>query len=336
MFLSIDILQGRHRRKPKSEEQCISTNHFLFSLESIALAHTNKQLPVEKSVLRAYMKFNSRLLATQRLTMVTVEVYMKFSETNDSEKVLAGVHIVPVTAQFSQWVEINVTDGIRMLWPLIAEDSHLEVTLTVGIDCQLNMRVPAIVINPANIPLSKPTRRKKKLPHQPFLVVELSDETIKAIVRNESIGTFSEGDLGMVSINDKNVTNNETRKKRYTSTSGCHIEDFSVNFHLIEIKYIQAPMGYNARQCRGLCDHDFLSLNGRFGNNHAKIMAGARKLFEISQTSSSHDYQFNTEPKGPCCVPTRYSSMTVIEMDKDMTIKYTVYPSMIVEACGCR
>lgn len=319
----IDILQGRYRKKHKAGENCTSKSNFLFNLKSMALEHSDNQLSVEKSLLRAYMKFNSRWLEEQEPAIVTVEVYMKFLESNDSKNVLAGTHSVPVTAQFSQWVEINVTEGIRTLGLPTVDETNLEVTLILS--CQLNTpRVPAIFINPATIPLSKALRRKKKLLLQPFLLVHLSDERIKAIVRNESID--SSNDVEIFNMPDGNTTHSGTRKKR--DSSGCHIEEFFVNFNHIAIKYIQSPVGYNAKQCSGSCTHDFLSLNGGFGNNHAKIMAGARKLFEISSD------QFTTEPKGPCCVPTSYSSMTVIEFDVDL--KYRVYPSMVVEACGCR
>lgn len=300
----------------------------------MAQAHAKKQLPVEKSILRAYMGVIPRLLNSQGSAVVNVEAYMKLLGRNDSTKVLAGMHSVTVTSSFSEWVEINVTEGVRKLWPPTVEDTDLEVTLLLTTDCQLSRKVPAAFTNPATISLSHARKRKRLTTLQPFLVVHLSDETIKEIVRNESINTLDEGDMEIDIILDENMSNTGTRRKRSAQTPGCHIEDFSVNFHKIEIKYIIAPVSYNARTCTGSCDNDFLSRNGRFGNNHAKIMAGARARFEDSQRTA----QFYTEPKGPCCTPTKYSSLTVIERGEreDKTIRYVTYPSMRVEACGCR
>lgn len=336
-ILLIDILQGIYRRKLKGGKRCTSMNRFLFSWTAMAQEHENKQLPVEKSILRVYMEVIPRLLNSQRSAVVTIEAYMKLSGQNDSMKVLGGEHSVTVTTKFEQWVEINVTGGIRKLWPPTMEEPDLEVTLVLRTDCRLSRKVPAAFTNPATISLSQAKRRKRLSARQPFLVIHLSDETIKEIVRNESINdSTDEGDLETASIQDGNTASGETRGKRFASVPGCQLENYFVNFSMIEINYIQAPVGYNARQCKGSCDHDFLTVNGRFGNNYAKIMAGTRKVYEIEQQSSIKRHTFSSEPKGPCCVPTKYSSMTMIEMGKDRNLKYTVYPSMVVESCGCR
>ena len=302
---------------------------FVFKWKSLALAYQKNQLSVEKSVLRAHLKAVPKFLNPEESAQVTLQVYMKLSERNDREKVIVNTHNYSVNEHFSQWIEINVRDGVRSFWPPTVEEPDLELSLELSIDCTLERRVPVRFTNPATISLDKP-KRKKNLPLQPFLVLHLSDEIVKDIVRKESENISDDGSLEMGEFQDGDHTN-ATRRKRFVSRSDCHLEDFEIKFAKVEIDYIRSPLTYNARQCKGSCSHNFLSTNGHFGNNHAKLMAGARKRFKMPEHSLNI-----TEPKGPCCVPSKYGALTVIEFWEDGSWKYTVYPSMVVEACACR
>ena len=93
----------------------------------------------------------------------------------------------------------------------------------------------------------------------------LSDEDLKTEIKEEA----EPHPLG----NNLNIQEREKREGR-----GCHLEDYVVNFHNIDLTYVLAPFEYNARRCVGSCSHSVLRYQGHLATNHAKIMASAVAL----------------------------------------------------------
>ena len=324
-------MEGRYRPKAVLRKQpCKTRSRFLFGWNSLAQAHANESLPLENAILRAYVEVITRLLNNQGTAEVQVAVYMKRIGRNEAQ-VYGGTKSVTVTASLTDWVEFNVTEGLSQLWPPTEKDRGLEVTLILTTDCSLSRKVPAQFINPATIPLSQQKRRERLSYRQPFMVISLSDEIVKEIVRGQSVADDA-AEAETVTVQGSGGTSNSRRKRE---VSGCRMEPYSVNFGEIRISYIQVPASYNAMQCVGSCNHDILTINPHYGNNHAKIMAGSRAVYDIEQRAPS-GRPFTTVPQEPCCVPTKYDPLPVIELGPDRSIKYNVYPSMIVKACGCR
>jgi len=338
IFLNIDIVEERYRVKTKLRKQpCNGKSVFQFGWNSLAKTHESQPLPLEDAIIRAHIEAIPRLLNERGKATVKVDAYIKILGRNGSS-IFSSTKDLAVTSTFEDWVEMNITEGLIQLWPPTTTDRGVEVTLFLSTDCSLSRKLPAQFTNPATIPLSQSNRRKRLLSKQPFLVVSLSDETIKEIVKSQSSNEEAEAQEDIVAVQSSrngNGTRNTGNARRKRSTDGCHREDFSVNFAQIGIGYITSPISYNAMQCKGSCNHDFLTINSNLGNNHARIMAGSRAAYELEQRSST-GLRFSTVPKEPCCVPTKYDALPVLEIDTDHSIKYNVYPSMIVKECGCR
>ena len=85
--------------------------------------------------------------------------------------------------------------------------------------------------------------------------------------------------------------------------------------------WIVAPHGYQAYYCKGECPYPLGdNLNA---TNHAIVQTLINSINPLSV------------PKA-CCVPTEYSSISMLYMDENDKVTLKSYQNMVVEACGCR
>lgn len=284
----------------------------------------SKTLPVEKATLRAYMKVMRRLLNQNSPTPVSADVYMISAGFNSTSLgAHAGSFQFSVTAESASWVEIDISEGVKSLWPPRSDETHVKITiLTRSNKC----KVPVIFEDPTTIPLQQTRRRQRLSALQPLFLVFLSDEKVKEVIRNETIASGEDSEYN----DDVGGAESGSERRKRGATEACGIEDFKVVFRDLKINYVYSPYSYNARQCRGSCSHNTLGSRGELANNHAKIMASAELVAE------TNPYAFLHDPKGPCCVPTRYSALTLVIPQHDGSIKFVVYSHMIVNECRCR
>ena len=322
------MVHSAYRPRPDSPSKCTLQNTFIFNWKSLAENEEKNTLPVQKGVLRAYLKPNPRLLKGDR--PVSVDIEIRVGLTGDSESVQAGQVTVEVTRTTS-WLEMDVTRGVQQLWPPVPYNHEVEFTLLLSVNCKDVKKVPAFFIDPTEIKLSKTKRRERYSSFQPLFLVFFNDELVKDLVRNGTnpVDPPLDGYSDLEGVHEQNNVEHVTREKR-NSKSPCKVDSFSVNFHDLHLYYVSVPVAYNARQCTGSCSHYVLTEQDKLGTNHAKIMASAYAV-------SKHDptVGFLHEPREPCCVPTRYSSMTLV-VDIGGILKFIVYPAMRVETCGCR
>lgn len=306
-------------------------NRFFFDWASVSESLKHKVLPVGKAILRAYLKVIPRLLNPHSPIPVSVDIYMKRQGSNDTSLgVLARQFQISATAESAGWIEMDVSSGVRVLWPVTSDDSRLEITVILRTDCRVSRKVPVIFEDPSTISLHQLRRRQRLYAFQPIFLVYISDEAVKDEVRKETLASLNSHKY----YND-DVSNleeeNRNRQRRQANYQPCRVEDFEVVFGDLNLDYILAPHSYNARQCSGSCSHQTITTNGALANNHAKIMASAAVLSQLKPG------KFVKEPKVPCCVPSKYSSMTLIIPNvKQGGIKYVVYSHMIVTECKCR
>jgi len=283
---------------------------------------------VQKSTLRTYLQIISRLIG--RGKAVPVEITVHAGMHNSSQRAFAGRHQINATSESNGWIELNVTEGIQSLWPPSIENHEVVITLTLSVDCKKTKKVPASFVDPAAIPLTKAKRRQRHLVLQPMLLVYLSDKQVKDMVKREEQQPQSLAEEEEISLSEE-LQEAQPEEKRSTANSYCSTEDYMVNFHHLRLYHVLVPYEYNAKRCVGVCSHLLLTRRGHLGTNHAKIMASA---FAVSQVDRS--VVFRHQPRNPSCVPTRYSSMTLIVSRGQGNIEYEVYPAMVVEECGCR
>lgn len=85
--------------------------------------------------------------------------------------------------------------------------------------------------------------------------------------------------------------------------------------------WIVAPPGYQAYYCKGECPYPLSdNLNA---TNHAIVQTLINSINPLQV------------PKA-CCVPTEFSSISMLYMDENDKVTLKNYQNMVVEACGCR
>ena len=323
-----DILRNTYREKVRSGKRCTAVNRFVFSWQTLAESQQARQVPVQRGTLRAYLQTIPRLVRGGKTVPMRVTINATLLNSNSSQSVFAGQHHINVTSASNGWVDLNITRGIQELWPPRAEEHVVELTLTLSVGCKHHKKVPATFVNPAEIPLKNAKRRERHRFLQPMLLVHLSDTQVKEMVKNGGQQALPGGEDEIVL--SEGDTQSE-RKKRSAGNDFCAIEDFTVNFHDLQLYYVLVPHSYNAKRCAGSCSHTMLTRRGQAGTNHAKIMASAKA---VSQAYPS--VTFRHPPRDPCCIPTKYKSLSLLVTRGEGIIELEVYPAMIVEECGCR
>lgn len=331
LIFCIDILNGAFREDIRLDDHCSAENRFIFNWSSLAMSQQEKLLPLEKSVLRAHLNLIPRLLDHSTPTNVTVNIYMNLVGRNAESEVHTATHTLALTRQSTPWVELNITKGVQALWPPQISQSEVEVRVRFSVSCPPNRRVPASFENPATIPLNQ-KKRERRLPRQPLFVVELSDEAVKEIVKSESV-VIADDDYNFGSTTTMGGQESSDDRRKRSTVPACRLEDFHINFNDLQLNYVLLPQQYNAKQCRGSCSHTTLSLssNSYLATNHAKLLASADVLSRIDPNLFPHQ-----DPKPPCCVPSKYSAQSLVISSDDKSLKYVLYPHMIVEECRCR
>ncbi|XP_047740157.1 bone morphogenetic protein 2 [Hyalella azteca] len=111
------------------------------------------------------------------------------------------------------------------------------------------------------------------------------------------------------------------------NSSACSREPLRVDFARLGWSWIIAPTSFDAYFCSGSCS--FPLTQDVNPSNHAILRSLIHNLGE-NDVSSPH----NVSP--PYCVPTSYTSLTVLHYDEDRRIILKKFSDMVVNACGCR
>lgn len=273
---------------------------------------------LQKGMLRTYLDVIPRYFRQQHSIPVTISSSFSVLRENTTLTIFGGEEDQWITSNSSGWTELNVTQGLMEIQTMSELSNIIEVTVTITVDCSSHKKVPLTLVDPSSVPLSQEPRRLRLSKLQPMLLIYLSDENLKEELKKEATDPMHSGE-------DLDVEEIEKR-----SSSGCHLEDFMINFHNIDLDYVLAPYEYNARYCTGLCSHSVLRYQGNIATNHAKIIASAYALRNRNPPALSHQL------KEPCCVPIRYDPMPLLTLYDHDELNYAVYPAMSVSACGCR
>ena len=286
-------------------------------------------LPLQKATLRAYLDVIPRFLQNGPVDMdVSIKAKL-FGVENSSTGAVATVQRIAVDLASNSWKEFDITESLQHLWPPVSADHEIEVTLELRVNCKQNKKVPGSFVNPATIPLSQQKRRDRHLPLQPLLLVFLSDEKVKRVVKDEL--RRSEQSAGGQESGGENSTAIPRVAKRSAADKPCSVEDFPITFHSLQLTNVLYPTTYNARRCLGSCSHSTLTDNDHLATNHAKLMASAKIVSQLKL-----DVRFTSPPSDPCCVPTKYRPYALLIQPPEGGAEYVVYPSMVVDECGCR
>eukprot|EP00117_Sycon_ciliatum_P014895 scpid52210/ scgid5728/ Protein decapentaplegic len=104
----------------------------------------------------------------------------------------------------------------------------------------------------------------------------------------------------------------------------CQRHDMYLDFSDIGWDHIVAPTGFDPGSCKGVCVDPLTS-----STNHAIVRSWAYR--------NEHPEVEGQPIPIVCCIPTRFSSMTlVIQEEEGDILKSDLYFDMTAEACGCR
>lgn len=288
-----------------------------------------KPLSVRSSILRAYIQIINRHVEENEHVNVTLTVMMvpRNSVTNGtinssdwSEGVLAGQQVVTVSRGSDGWAEINVTEGAERIWPLIHNNTEVQVVIKAEVNCSEQKKVPFNFINPAEISLERQNRRDRHLDIQPFLVIFTDNEETLTLLQEQSV--IGEDDENRENNIPRNVLFPDLSKRSVSSYTECSISNYVVDLHALDLNQVVFPRHVNISKCSGSCSHP--NTIDRLGSNHAKIMGGAH-IRRISGATR------------PCCVPTKYETVSLLMQSIDRTADAIIsYNHFIATQCGCR
>ena len=112
------------------------------------------------------------------------------------------------------------------------------------------------------------------------------------------------------------------KEGRTRSSSICRPRSLYIDFRdLGWSDWIVAPMGYNAKYCKGDCPfplNEYLN-----GTNHAIFQAMANSIDARAVPEVS-------------CIPTRYAPISVLYIDSQDSVILRRYENMVVDVCGCQ
>lgn len=288
-------------------------------MKALSVIFHRNNIFLQKGVLRTYLDIIPRYFRQHKSIPIHISSAFSVFRYNLTETVLGGEEDLRVTSGSGGWIELDVIQGLSDIQSLPGLSENIELKVTITVDCTNYRKVPATLVDPASIPLSQAPRRKRLSKLQPMLLVYLSDERLKEEIQQEAEPPPIGENLDV-----------EGREKRATRDA-CHLEDFAVNFHNIDLVYVLAPYEYNAHKCVGSCSHSVLRYQGSIATNHAKIMASAVAIRNFDPLTPFHH-----QPTEPCCVPTKYDSLSLLILDDINELNYAIYPTMSVSACGCR
>ena len=322
-FLLTDLVEGNQRSKIRSE-RCTTVSRYIFNWAGMAEQITLKHLPVQSGILRLFLQVIPRLLdgiSTDVIVTITANLF-NGSYYNSSDAIFAGEHYLNISPDSNGWVELNVTEGLRGLWPPTIENSEIEFMVYSEVNCEDKKKVPATFVDPAEISLEQENRRQRHLNLQPLLVVYISDDDVKQMLVDEGNNQTVDGES--LSLGEP------PQRSRRSPFESCNVEDFTIVFRDLGLKHIIAPYSYNVRQCSGSCSHTAIKRNPRVASNHAKVMASAHLVAVV------YPDLYMDDPEEPCCVPTQYSSLNLLIQHQNSALELSIFPDFVVEKCGCR
>ena len=332
-LFSTDVAKENYREKPIRTSRCTSYTQYIFQWSS-ALDHMDSPLlDVESGKLRAYIQIISRHISEGASVDVNVTVFMvprhnaTANITDWSEGVFAGQQVLTVSHGSDGWVELNVTEGAREIWPNLTSYSEVQVIIKAEVNCTGKKKVPFNFINPAEIPLEQENRRARHLDFQPFFVVFANNrETLQTLLsEDEDVGGEESGNVTFRELGDELFP-----EKRSADSDECSIERYVVNLHELGLTYIIFPTTLNISKCAGNCNNR--NTINRLGTNHAKIMMAI------------YNAEINTVPPldevtatPPCCVPTDYRVVYFLVSPLDGTAAAVKsHNHLVATRCGCR
>lgn len=324
MFLSpTDVVKQTFRESQQNAPQYTALTSYIFQWHLLAKALSQKSFSLKKLFLRTYLKVvdqrhtdNAKIMLTSTIKIYNGSKAQSSSHTHNNGTSIAQQSQEVILELCDQWIEINLTEAAKTLWPQIASTTEVEVTVKAVVDCVDRIRVPFSFVNPAEIPLEYTETRDSSISNQPLLLVFANDEEMKLSDRDSS--------------NMNPHTTSTTDHSRRSISDICQRHDFVINFNDLDLRNI-TPLQLNIGKCSGSCSETNLRQRSSLGTNHAKIMSNIQSRVPNTVTMDG-------PATSPCCVPTLYYPQTYLLMLEESGT-FTIRPhfkDLEVISCSCQ
>ena len=322
---SADVVRQNFRESLWRSEKCATFTQYNFKWDSLSRALSERELGVEKAILRAYIQVIQRHVREGENVNVTLTATMNIdtgeNDTVGDLGVFTGQQEINVANGSDSWIELNVIEGTRAIWRLVQNYTKVQVVIKAEVNCTQQKKVPIKFVNPAEVPLHQQKRREWLLLFQPFLVVTVRDK-----VKMKEITSMAD-DTNIMEL----VVMDRKKRNIY---SHCTLSNFSIVLHHIGLTNVLNPYQVNIRKCSGHCSHTILRRFSSLGTNHAKLMASVNLLQRLDPTSM---VSANGRAEEPCCVPSEYDSIYLHMFNEfDGSFVINRYNNFIATSCGCQ
>ncbi len=209
---------------------------------------------IGKAVLRAYLQTSPKALrdgdSLQGEVTAKARLYDPDRNTTTESVQVGAAYPVTLTPDSSDWVEIEVTQGLQNLQFQILENTQLELTLRLQIDCQgeLKAQVPvAYFVDPTGF--RSPARRKQHLNLQPLLIVYFNDKREEQPILDMLHGTNENGFPPIVKRSQVS-----SPYSPYADSELCERQEYIIDFREdLGWNFILQPLSVDIGMCRGTC-----------------------------------------------------------------------------------
>jgi hypothetical protein len=326
-LLDRDVVNDQFHPKPINK-QCQLKHKFTFNLTTLAIDNP-ETFPLSKAILRMYFQPTERFLPANNTTVdVIATVYTKavssLNHTGCRGQFIAAERTIKVNSSFqSQWLELDVKDGILSCWNNATQKDKLEVTVELKLaQCKsehiFKKKVPISIVDPATIPISQEVRRNRHWALQPMIILYFDNEDERNIIKQSL-----EPKYPALSVEDEKISIN--KRSANIDEIKCRRENLTITFAELKMHHILAPNSYTANQCVGDCSHSIIKFS--HASNHARILAAAHSMFEPTK---------DFKPRKPCCVAVQHKGQAVLRMKSDGNLANVVYNDMTALKCACR
>ena len=314
--------KGYRNDDSSSEDKCSAFTRFVFGIEDLVFDfQEKKELPLKEGTLRTYLSVTPKLLGESEVVPVQISAKARLLQRNGEggpghgTSVAVGELQLDIDSSSSGWIELDVAEGLRTLWPPKLSDNRLELNVSITVDCKEHDQVPAHFINPASVPLSETERRQQAHKLQPMLVLRLEDAELKDKM------TAKMEDHKM----DRRGANHSTQAHPSTR-SRCALQNMTIDFGSIDLSDVFLfPRSYNAKKCEGDCSYYTIrDMDSSSTTFHAVLAAHS-----FAKYGQKHLH------KEPCCTPIEYRGLSLVVQRSDGSVCILPYDNMIVTKCGC-
>ena len=294
---------------------------FEFDWSSIAKCSHNH---VSKGVIRAHLRSLPAWRPANATESVAVIVNVSVSILDDDDDVgvvPAGSARVTMVSNYSEWIEIEITAGLEVVWDRCNASVVIVSLRLAREDGDEAESVPAEIISPLAEHRSGETWRDC-VSLQPLLLLYLEDSSLKTRAMLLWAGPAAAA----------GATLSDTARSRRAALPGsCGVYDYTVTFSDVGIDFVLVPESLNVGGCSGGCTGSYQrSMPPGTVTNHASVVAAANAI-QLNVSSNS----VGGKDLATCCSPSKYQPVLLLVVNSDNILRVQLFTDMVVSDCGC-